>query len=91
MHSAAIALTWIAGIAGLATLLYGLAGLRQRQDGERPRWALTRVWLGLFVVVETFPRVAGWPAWLVLTTSLLAFVPLVLAAMATRHGQAADR
>lgn len=80
MHQAATALTWIAAVLGAALLVHGLAGR------GRPRTRPSSVWLGLFVVVETVPRLAGWPSGVVLVLSVLALVPLALAGRLLRRG-----
>ncbi|MBV9820981.1 MAG: hypothetical protein JO144_01960, partial [Actinobacteria bacterium] len=63
----------VAAVLGAALLIYGLTG----RGRSHPR--LGRAWMGLFVVIETVPRLAGWSSGVVLALSVLALVPLALA------------
>lgn len=89
MHDAATAMTWAAAVLGAGSLIYSLVCLLSRNGlsrnglsrngGARTRPALGRFWMAVFVLVETGPRLAGWPSEVVLALSVLAFVPLLLA------------
>jgi len=80
MHDAATVLTGVAAVLGAGLLLYGgLAGMRSWRASQHLRAAQGRFWLGLFTLVETGPRLAGWPVEVVLALSVLALVPLLLA------------
>ena len=85
MHTAAVVMTWVAAVAGIGSLLYALAGMLSQRGRRATPVTLGRFWMGLFVLVETGPRLAGWPAGVVLVLSVLAFVPLLLAAREFRR------
>ena len=81
LHEIATILTGIAMIAGAASLLLGLwrlLALRRRRaassaDRVRP---LAQVLAGIGILLETVPRLAGWPAAVVFTCSMVALLPL---------------
>ncbi len=75
MHHAAAVLTWVVAVLGAALLVSGLVGLRPQPSSA----AFGRLWMGLFVLLEAVPRLAGWPAGVVLALSVLALAPLLLA------------
>jgi hypothetical protein len=84
VHHVATVTTWLAAVLGAGSLAYGLAGLRSRQDRSRTQsWG--RLWMGVFVLVETVPRLAGWSAGTVLVLSVLASLPLLLAGRSLRR------
>jgi hypothetical protein len=77
-------MTWAAAVAGVGSLLYGLAGMVSQRERATPL-SLGRFWLGLFVLIETGPRLAGWPSSVVMVLSGLAFVPLLIAVRQLRQ------
>jgi hypothetical protein len=85
MHHATTVMIWILALLGAASLVYGLAGLLSRPGAQSSKSAVGRFWMGLFVLVETGPRLAGWPSEVVLALSVLAFVPVLLAGRAFRR------
>ena len=72
MHEAAVVLTSLALLAGVAAPVVGLLPRRRRSREQR----LALVLLGISVLPETVPRLAGWSSLGVLVLSVLAFVPL---------------
>ena len=84
MHGLAQASTWVVFIVGIVSLAMGiftvargrvpLAWLRQRVRWQH--WGWGQVLLGVFVLLETIPRLADSPAALVLGLSFVALVPL---------------
>ncbi|HEV2886659.1 MAG TPA: hypothetical protein VGX49_07105 [Jatrophihabitans sp.] len=85
MHYTSTALAWLSAVLGVTLLGYGLAMVAARRGGHGTRPALGCFWFGLFLLIETGPRLAGWPASLVLGLSGLACVPLLLAARTVRR------
>lgn len=80
------AVTWLLLLAGCGLIVNGLARvvrgpgsadeLNRRQESAR-RWSA--VMIGLFIVIETAPRLAHWSSQTVLIASVLAIVPLGVA------------
>jgi hypothetical protein len=85
MHSPAVALNWLLAGLGFGLMGYGLAVVAARRGGHGTRPALGCFWFGLFLLVETGPRVADWPSGLVLVLSITAFLPLLFAAKAVQR------
>lgn len=95
MHDGAQAATWVAFVAGLSALVTGtvtvargkvaLRWLRQRVSW-RP-WGWGQVLLGVFIVLETVPRLANGPDALVLALSLVALAPLAGSLVLYRRAQ----
>jgi hypothetical protein len=85
VHSADTVLNWILAVLGAGSLLYGVVGLQSRSDDRATQLRLGRFWMGVFILVETGPRLAGWPAGVVLAISVLAFVPMGLAVRRLRR------
>jgi|GEM_PF-5858349 len=84
MHAAATVLTWCLAVLAAAVVIISLAQVSARPGTRASRPVLARLWLGLFVLVETGPRLANWPSGVVLALSVLALVPLLLAARLLR-------
>ncbi|MDQ1742774.1 MAG: hypothetical protein QOE23_1113 [Pseudonocardiales bacterium] len=78
MHHAATVLNWFALMLNAAVVIISLARVISRPGTRASRPVLARVWLGLFVLIEAGPRLAGWPSGVVLALSVLAFAPLLL-------------
>jgi hypothetical protein len=85
VHHATTVMLWILAVLSAALLIYSVACMLSQRGAPATPLTLGRFWMGLFVLVETGPRLAGWPAWLVLVLSVLAFVPLLLAVKAVRR------
>lgn len=85
MHGASLVWIWVAVLAGVAGLGFGLSLLvvgerRQwRYAGDRASDAWVQISLGTFILIETVPRVAHAGDALIATASIVAFAPLGLA------------
>lgn len=89
--------TWVAFVVGILVLVTGAATLARREPVlpwlrarvEWRRWGGSQILLGVFVMLETLPRLAHGPALLVLVFSVVAFVPLAGGIMLLRLSQSA--
>jgi hypothetical protein len=85
MSEATTAMTRLAFAAGIVSVALGVATLMRHRvfawARRRPlRWkpfGWSQVLMGVWVIVETVPRLAAWPAVLVLATSIVALVPVI--------------
>jgi hypothetical protein len=79
VNHVATVLTWVVAVLATASMISGLIALRSEPGSPA---ALSRLWMGLFIILEAVPRLAGWPSGAVLALSTLALMPLALAVRA---------
>lgn len=84
MQHAATVLNVLLLVLSIALVIINLARVISRPGARAGRPVLARIWLGLFLIIETVPRLAGWPSGVVLALSVLAVAPLLLAVRALR-------
>jgi hypothetical protein len=85
VHHATVVMMWVLAVLGAGLMLYGLAELLTRRSVPATPAVLGRFWYGMFLLVETGPRLAGWPAEVVLALSVLAVAPVLLALKSLRR------
>ena len=90
MHHAGIVLMEIFAVLAACSLIYGLAGALLQRGSHRDH-SFARVWLGVFGLMETLPRLAGWSSGAVLALSIVAFAPILLAGRFLRRTAVSPR
>jgi hypothetical protein len=95
MSGAVVVITSVGLVVALAVLMIGAATLVRREVAVpwmRPRahwkrWGWAQILLGVSLLLETVPRLAGYSADRVFALSIAAFAPLVAAVVLQARGR----